>query len=170
MTRHPILRGLWVGIAPNSLRADKSRARMRGKGADARQGSPWRGQAQVMNLCVIRAGAVGEYSYAFRIAATAYASGAIGVNHTLERNRAEGASGHCHRRHSPKQTRGHPVRFGRPMFISARGWLSGIRSGQDVRAPGALSARALGLKLWPRPRRAGNRNRYASASSSSSSS
>jgi 4-amino-4-deoxy-L-arabinose transferase-like glycosyltransferase len=35
--------------------------------------------------------------------------------------------------------RGHLVRFGRPMFIGAREWLSGGQSGQDVRAPGAVS-------------------------------
>jgi len=47
--------------------------------------------------------------------------------------------------------RGHLVRFGRPMFIGAREWLSGAQSGQDVRAPGVVSGCSPGLRPWPAP-------------------
>ena len=38
--------------------------------------------------------------------------------------------------------RGHLVRFGRRMFTGAPEWLRGVESGQDVRAPGAVSGSA----------------------------
>ena len=52
--------------------------------------------------------------------------------------------------------RGHPVRFGRPMFVGAREWLGGIQSGQDVRAPGAVPGYVHDKGVRPRCRRVPN--------------
>ena len=58
---------------------------MPGKGMDAPPRSLSRRHEQKMELQALRAGALEVCRFAYRIAATAYVSGEIGVNHTWRR-------------------------------------------------------------------------------------